>query len=102
MGNDLIRRQDAINAIRKTCILDHLPFRSGSPEGQRTMEALMAIRKVPAVTSITDADKYSCDNCGNHYLSLTICSDCIQSVSNPRPTHWIPTEEGLNNALQFD
>lgn len=38
--NDLIRRGDALRAIRKACISAHLPFDSATPEGQRVMEAL--------------------------------------------------------------
>lgn len=45
--NDLIRRGDALKAIRKACISAHLPFDSATPEGQRVMEALYAVWKVP-------------------------------------------------------
>ena len=44
--NDLIRRGDALKAIRKACISAHLPFDSATPEGQRVMEALSAVWKV--------------------------------------------------------
>ena len=44
--NDLIRRGDALNAIRKACISAHLPFNSATPEGQRVLEALQAVWKV--------------------------------------------------------
>lgn len=44
--NDLIRRGDALKAIRKACISAHLPFDSATPEGQRVMEALYAVWKV--------------------------------------------------------
>nr|DAH29852.1 MAG TPA: hypothetical protein [Caudoviricetes sp.] len=44
--NDLIRRGDALKAIRKACISAHLLFNSATPEGQRVMEALYAVWKV--------------------------------------------------------
>lgn len=44
--NDLIRRGDALKAIRKACISAHLPFDSATPEGKRVMEALYAVWKV--------------------------------------------------------
>lgn len=44
--NDLIRRGDALKAIRKACISAHLPFDSATPEGQRVMEALYDVWKV--------------------------------------------------------
>ena len=51
MGNgDMIRRNDAINAIRTACILNHVPFKSDTPEGQRTLEAIKAVREVPAAS----------------------------------------------------
>lgn len=45
-ANDLIRRGDALKAIRKACISAHLPFDSATPEGQRVMDALYAVWKV--------------------------------------------------------
>lgn len=48
--DDLIRRGDALNAIRESCISEHLPFDSYSPEGQRTLKALNAVRTVKRVT----------------------------------------------------
>lgn len=47
---DLIRRGDALNAIRGTCIGGHLPFITSSPEGQRVLKALNAVRTVKKVT----------------------------------------------------
>lgn len=44
--NDLIRRGDALKAIRKACISAYLPFDSATPEGQRVMNALYAVWKV--------------------------------------------------------
>jgi hypothetical protein len=44
--NDLIRRGDALKAIRKAYISAHLPFDSATPEGQRVMDALYAVWKV--------------------------------------------------------
>ena len=44
--NDLIRRGDALKAIRKACISAYLPFDSATPEGQRVMAALYAVWKV--------------------------------------------------------
>lgn len=44
--NDLIRRGDALKAIRKACISAYLPFDSATPEGQRVMDALYAVWKV--------------------------------------------------------
>lgn len=41
--NDLIRRGDALKAIRKACISAYLPFDSATPEGQRVMDALYAV-----------------------------------------------------------
>lgn len=46
--DDLIRRGDAVKAIRDACVFAHLPFNTGTPEGQRTMEAIRAVREVPA------------------------------------------------------
>ena len=47
--NDLIRRGDALKAIRKACISAHLPFDSATPEGNRVMEALYAVWKVKRI-----------------------------------------------------
>lgn len=47
--NDLIRRGDALAAIRKACILGHLPWKSSSTQGRTTLEALAAIRLVQKV-----------------------------------------------------
>lgn len=44
--NDLIRRGDALKAIRKACISAYLPFDSATPEGQRVMAALYAVWRV--------------------------------------------------------
>ena len=44
--NDLIRRGDALRAIRKACISAYLPFNSATPEGKRVMDALYAVWKV--------------------------------------------------------
>ena len=46
--DDLIRRGDAIAAIRKRCVIKHSPFRISTPEGQRTLEAIDAVHKVKA------------------------------------------------------
>ena len=46
--DDLIRRGDAIAAIRKRCVINHSPFRISTPEGQRTLEAIDAVHKVKA------------------------------------------------------
>lgn len=45
-ANDLIRRGDALKAIRKACISAYLPFNFATPEGQRVMAALYAVWKV--------------------------------------------------------
>lgn len=45
-NNDLIRRGDALKAIRKRCISEHLPFKSNTPEGKRVLEALVAVHQV--------------------------------------------------------
>lgn len=42
----IIRRGDALKAIRKACISAHLPFDSATPEGKRVMDALYAVWKV--------------------------------------------------------
>ena len=47
--NDLIRRGDALRAIRKACISAHLPFNSATPEGKRVMNALYAVWKVKKI-----------------------------------------------------
>ena len=44
---DLIRRGDAMNAIRRACVLSHIPWKSSSPEGKTTLEALKAINDTP-------------------------------------------------------
>ena len=46
--DDLIRREDAVNAIRDACIRKHIPFSSNSPEGKRTLEAIWAVYTAPA------------------------------------------------------
>ena len=43
---DLIRRGDAMNAIRRACVLSHIPWKSSSPEGRTTLEALAAVNDV--------------------------------------------------------
>lgn len=45
-NNDLILRSDALKAIRKRCISEHLPFKSNTPEGKRVLEALVAVHQV--------------------------------------------------------
>ena len=45
-NNDLILRGDALKAIRKRCISEHLPFKSNTPEGKRVLEALVAVHQV--------------------------------------------------------
>lgn len=52
MNNDLISREAAIRAIRRKCIFAHIPFKSASREGQRTLEALNAVWEVPAVDAV--------------------------------------------------
>lgn len=51
--DDLIRRGDAVNAIRKACIMGHIQFSTRTPEGRRTIEAMAAVRNVPAVDVAT-------------------------------------------------
>lgn len=46
---DLIRRGEAMNAIRRACVLSHIPWKSSSPEGKTTLEALKAINDTPPV-----------------------------------------------------
>lgn len=46
--SDYVRRGDAVAAIRKACIMQHIPFSSASPEGKRTLEAIQAVRTVEA------------------------------------------------------
>lgn len=55
--NDLIRRGDALKAIRKACISAHLPFDSATPEGQRVMEALYVVWKVKKQNNHLDVKK---------------------------------------------
>lgn len=45
-NNDLILRSDALKAIRQKCISEHLPFKSNTPEGERVLEALVAVHQV--------------------------------------------------------
>lgn len=45
-NNDLILRGDALKAIRQKCISEHLPFKSNTPEGERVLEALVAVHRV--------------------------------------------------------
>lgn len=47
--DDLIRRGEAMNAIRRACVLSHIPWKSSSPEGKTTLEALKAINDTPPV-----------------------------------------------------
>lgn len=45
-NNDLILRGDALKAIRKRCISEHLPFKQNTPEGERVLDALVAVHQV--------------------------------------------------------
>lgn len=45
-NNDLILRSDALKAIRKRCISEYLPFKSNTPEGERVLDALVAVHQV--------------------------------------------------------
>lgn len=45
-NNDLILRSDALKAIRQKCISEHLPFKSNTTEGERVLEALVAVHQV--------------------------------------------------------
>lgn len=45
-NNDLIRRGDALKAIRQLCISKHLPFNSNTPVGVRVLDALAAVYQV--------------------------------------------------------
>lgn len=45
-NNDLILRGDALKAIRKRCISEHLPFKSNTPEGALVLDALTAVHQV--------------------------------------------------------
>ena len=44
--DDLIRRGDVANAIRRNCMYNHIPWFSSSPEGKTTLEALAAVNDV--------------------------------------------------------
>lgn len=44
--SDLIRRGDALKAIRQRCISEHLPFKSNTPVGARVLDALAAVYQV--------------------------------------------------------
>lgn len=70
---DLITRGDAKNAIRKACVLRHLPMSSKTLEGQRTLEALQAVSQVAAADAEPKiyakwahigGDEWCCSNCG--------------------------------------
>lgn len=88
--DDLIRRGDAVNAIRKTCIMGHIPFSTKTPEGRRTIEAMAAVRNVPAAdyapviharweTRIIDGkEKACCSNCWkpNKQYTPPYCPHC--------------------------
>ena len=50
--DDFVRRGDVLNAIRKACVLGHIPFDSKTPEGQRTLEALRAVSATPSAPAI--------------------------------------------------
>ena len=69
--DDLIRRGDAVNAIRKTCIMGHIPFSTKTPEGRRTIEAMAAVRHVPATETVTVAHARWID-----HGSFVTCSQC--------------------------
>lgn len=45
-NDDLIVRGDALKAIRKRCISEHLPFKSNTPAGERVLDALIAVHQV--------------------------------------------------------
>lgn len=70
--DDLIRRGDAIQGIRNACILAHLPFNSGTPEGQRTLEAIKAVREVPSFVGhwkrVGFEKGWECSRCGSRCL----------------------------------
>ena len=53
---DLIRREDAVNAVRIACVRNHIPFNSGSPEGRRAIEAIWAVHTTPAVIPAADIE----------------------------------------------
>ena len=53
---DLIRREDAVNAIRTACIRKHIPFNSSSPEGRRALEAIWAVHTTPAAIPAADLE----------------------------------------------
>lgn len=72
--NDLIRRDDAINAIRMTCVIGHLPFKSATPEGQRTLEALRAVRNVSMADVRPTVHSKWVKN--PHKLGFCICEKC--------------------------
>lgn len=91
--DDLIRRGDAVNAIRKACIMEHIPFSTKTPEGRRTIEAMAAVRNVPAadVTLATHgnwvySEKYAdlvtnkCSICGQ--TMTTMCGKLMNYCPN--------------------
>lgn len=89
--DDLICRGEALRAIRKSCILEHLPFSSATPEGERTLEALAAVYGVRAVganlaelqANLDAAEKilreYGCSFCvheKDHCDEASYCYEC--------------------------
>lgn len=86
--DDLIRRGDALQAIRKSCILEHLPFSSSTPEGKRTLEALAAVYGVQAADAnlaelkenLDAAQKilreYGCSFCTHAKDHCEVAADC--------------------------
>lgn len=50
--SDLVFRGDVERAIQKACVMGHIPFRSWTPEGRRTLEAMQAVRNVPAADAV--------------------------------------------------
>lgn len=76
--DDLIRRGDALQEIRKSCILEHLPFSSATPEGERTLEALAAVYRVRAVGANL-AELQANLNVAEKILEENNCSFCAHA-----------------------
>lgn len=88
--SDYVRRVDVENAIRKACIMGHIPFSSATPEGQRALEAIRAVRHVEAadvapvvhgrwrwVGSDRWNECYECSECGKmSYNDSRFCPHC--------------------------
>lgn len=89
--SDYVRRGDAENAIRKACIMGHIPFSSATPEGQRALEAIRAVQHVEAADVAPVVHARWIRRTGTNDFE---CSACGESAGMPDGTV-TPLQNGL-------